>query len=156
IPVLTQENYQGVLRFSAPTSAHTAAHAQALRALRMWNGHGAVRVIRDDRSFRATLPERLRTKDDLSVLALAGVPPGWGARERCLSHRASSHLMQDQDIPAVWRATGHDAGRQLPGRSEAGPHDRLLLSLVGVSVQSVVRSGERWRIHSGLRYLHPL
>ncbi|MDN5792397.1 MAG: kinase, partial [Brevibacterium aurantiacum] len=34
IPVLTRENYQGVLRFAAPTSAHTAAHAQALRALK--------------------------------------------------------------------------------------------------------------------------
>src|SRR5690625_7860287 len=71
IPVLTQENYQGVLRFAAPTSAHTAAHAQALRALRMWNGHGAVRGSRDDRSVRVALQERLRAEGNHYELPLA-------------------------------------------------------------------------------------
>ena len=156
IPVLTQENYQGVLRFAAPTSAHTAAHAQALRALRMWNGHGAVRVIRDDRSFRVTLQERLRTKDNLSVLPLADVPPVWGALQRSLEIPASSEFMQVQDIAAGWLSTFDADAGLLTGWSEAGPHDGLLLSFARNWMQTLAASDESWLIHADLHYYNIL
>src|SRR5699024_9355022 len=156
IAVLTQENYQGVRRFAAATSAHTAAHAQALRALRMWNGHGAVRVIRDDRSFRVTLQERLRTKDNLSVLPLADVPPAWGALQRSLEIPASSEFMRAKVIAEAWLATFDGDAGLLTGWSEAGPHDGLLLSFARNWMQTRASSDESWLIHSDLHYYNSL
>ncbi|UVI34848.1 aminoglycoside phosphotransferase family protein [Brevibacterium spongiae] len=156
IPVLTQENYQGVLRFAAPTSAHTAAHAQVLRALKMWNGHGAVRVIRDDRSFRVTLQERLRTKDNLSVLPLADVPPVWGALQRSLEIPASAEFLRVQDVVAGWLNSFEADAGLLNGWSEAGPHDSLLLSFARNWMQTLAASDENWLIHADLHYYNIL
>ncbi|WP_231441681.1 aminoglycoside phosphotransferase family protein [Brevibacterium zhoupengii] len=156
IPVLTQEHYQGVLRFAAPTSAHTAAHAQALRALKMWNGHGAVRVIRDDHSFRVTLQERLRTKDNLSVLPLADVPPVWGALQRSLEVPADSDFLRVQDVAAGWLTTFDADAGLLSGWSEAGPGDSLLLSFARNWMHTLAASEENWLIHADLHYYNIL
>ncbi|MDN6134949.1 MAG: aminoglycoside phosphotransferase family protein [Brevibacterium sp.] len=156
IPVLTRENYQGVLRFAAPTSAHTAAHAQALRALKMWNGHGAVRVIRDDHSFRVTLQERLRTKDNLSVLPLADVPPIWGALQRSLEIPADSDFLRVQDVAAGWLSTFDADAGLLSGWSEAGPGDSLLLSFAHNWMRTLAASDENWLIHADLHYYNIL
>lgn len=156
IPVLTQEHYQGVLRFAAPTSAHTAAHAQALRALKMWNGHGAVRVIRDDHSFRVTLQERLRTKDNLSVLPLADVPPVWGALQRSLEIPADSDFLRVQDVAAGWLSTFDADASLLSGWTEAGPGDSLLLSFARNWMHTLAASEENWLIHADLHYYNIL
>ncbi|RBP67892.1 streptomycin 6-kinase [Brevibacterium sanguinis] len=156
IPVLTQESYQGVLRFAAPTSAHTAAHAQALRALKIWNGHGAVRVIRDDRSFRVTLQERLRTKDNLSVLPLSDVPPVWGALQKSLQVPADSDFMRVQDVAAGWLSTFDANAALLTGWAESGPGDSLLLSFARNWMNVLASSDENWLIHADLHYYNIL
>jgi hypothetical protein len=103
---------------------YSRACAGAARALKMWNGHGAVRVIRDDRSFRVTLQERLRTKDNLSVLPLGRCPARVGCpaavswrfrrqRSSCASRTSSAGWLNSFDA---------DAGL-LTGWSEAGPND---------------------------------
>lgn len=156
VPVLTQENYQGVLRFAAPTSAHTAAHAQALRALKMWNGHGAVRVIRDDHSFRVTLQERLRTKDNLSVLPLVDVPPVWGALQKSLEIPAGPDFIRVQDLAAGWLTTFDADAGLLNGWAEANSHDSLLLSFARTWMSALASSEENWLIHADLHYYNIL
>ncbi|GAA1644371.1 MULTISPECIES: aminoglycoside phosphotransferase family protein [Brevibacterium] len=156
IPVLTQESYQGVLRFAAPTSAHTAAHAQALRALKMWNGHGAVRVIRDDRSFRVTLQERLRTKDNLSVLPLPDVPPVWGALQKSLEIPAGPDFIRVQDLAAGWLTTFDTDAAMLSGWSETVRDDARLLSIARTWMHTLATSEESTLIHADLHYYNIL
>ncbi|MCT2181691.1 aminoglycoside phosphotransferase family protein [Brevibacterium casei] len=156
IPVLTQENYQGVLRFAAPTSAHTAAHAQALRALKMWNGHGAVRVIRDDRSFRVTLQERLRTKANLSVLPLAEVPPVWGALQKSLEIPAGPDFMRVQDMAAGWLSTFEADATLLSGWSQTVREDAHVLAHARTWMHTLATSEENWLIHADLHYYNIL
>ena len=73
LPVLTQERRPAIIRFAAPNVDNPRVHAQILDALRAWNGRGAVQVLADDSSFRATLQERLDGDEPLST------PPGPGA-----------------------------------------------------------------------------
>ena len=84
LPVLTAEGYQAIIRFAAPNTDNPQVHHQVLQALQLWGGHGAVRVIKDDRSFRATLQERLRTSENLSIVHINEVAPIWGALQKSL------------------------------------------------------------------------
>ncbi|MCX0278299.1 aminoglycoside phosphotransferase family protein, partial [Nocardia zapadnayensis] len=127
-------------------------HAQVLRALQAWGGHGAVRVISEDSSFRATLQERLRTTVNLSAEPLESVAPIWGQLARSLTVPAQPGFVRVQDIAAGWlEKFPADVGlvTEFPAFT---PQDRYVLDSARAWIETLARSEEAWLIHADLHY----
>lgn len=156
IPVRSQEDYRAIVRFAAPNLANPLVHEQVLRALQLWNGHGAVRVIYQDAQFRATMQERLRTSVNLSAEPLDRVAPIWGQLARALKVPGEPGFVRVQDIAAGW-LDKFDADLALfNGFSEIVPADQALLGSVREWTQALARSGENWLLHADLHYYNIL
>lgn len=156
IPVLTQERYRAVLRFAWPNTDNPLVHTQVLHALQAWGGHGAVRVISEDSSFRATLQERLRTSVNLSAEPLESVAPIWGQLARSLKVPAGPGFVRVQDIAAGWLEK-FPADVALAGDFPAfTPADRYILDSARAWIETLARSDESWLIHADLHYYNIL
>lgn len=156
LPVLTKERYQAVLRFAAPNADNPRVHRQVLTALQAWGGHGAVRVIREDSSFRATLQERLKTADNLSIEPLENVPPIWGQLSRALRVPGPAGLVRVQDIAAKWLSTFPSDVRLLEGLPEFAQDDWAVVNGARMWIERLAQSPESWLLHADLHYYNIL
>ncbi|WP_029089918.1 aminoglycoside phosphotransferase family protein [Brevibacterium album] len=156
LPVRSAEGRPAVIRFAAPNTDNPGVHVQILEALRRWNGHGAVQVIADDPSFRATLQERLRTDMNLSALALDEVPPVWGQLARALRVPGIDGLVRVQDIAAGWFdrfAADTELLRDFPDFTQA---DWSLVNAARMWIEKLARHEDSWLLHADLHYYNIL
>lgn len=156
IPVLTEENYQAIIRFAAPNTDNPHVHDQVLRALSLWNGHGAVRVIAEDASFRATLQERLRTGVNLSSEPLTKVAPIWGQLARALRVPGEAGFVRVQDIAASWLERLPADAALLHGFAAYDPADEQVLATARGWTAQLARSEDSWLLHADLHYYNIL
>lgn len=156
IPVLTQENYQAIIRFAAPNTANPQVHLQVLEALQAWQGHGAVRVFEQDSSFRATLQERLRTTVNLSTEPLGSVPPIWGQLVRALKVAGVPGFVRVQDIAAKWLETFQADCALVRDFPEFSAQDYQVLDSARMWMEKLAYSDEHWLLHADLHYYNIL
>jgi streptomycin 6-kinase len=156
IPVLTKESYQAVIRFAWPNTDNPHVHAQVLSALKAWGGHGAVRVIRDDSSFRATLQERLRTDVNLSSEPLETVAPIWGQLARSLTVPGAPGFVRVQDIAAGWLEKYAADVTLVADFPQFLTQDRAVLDTARAWIERLARSEENWLLHADLHYYNIL
>lgn len=157
LPVRTMEDYPAVLRIAAPNSENPEVHAQVLAALRVWDGHGAVRILKDDRSLRVTLQERLKNQENLSLLPLDAVPAIWGALLRSLTVGAPSGLVRVADIAQGWLDKGLAGANSLfPGFGDLGARDQQLFDIALHWIKRLAADRDGWLIHADLHYFNIL
>lgn len=159
VPVLTTEGYRAILRFASPNRDNPRVHEQVMRALHTWNGHGAVRVIHEDPSFRVTLQERLRTGVDLSTEPLENVPAIWGQLVRSLLVPGDRSFVRVQDVAAAFpgkleRDTPllHELPEFRPGPNE----DSRVLEIAAAWAHELAISEDSWLLHADLHYYNIL
>lgn len=156
IPVLTREKYQAIIRFASPNSANPRVHEQVLEALRAWNGRGAVRIIEEDSSFRATLQERLRTNENLSTVPLDKVPPIWGQLVQVLTVHNGRGFVRVQDIAQGW-LNKFDSNMQLLSHFRSfRPEDRHVIDQAHMWTQRLAQSQDSLLLHADLHYYNIL
>lgn len=156
VPVLTADSTPAVVRVAAPSISPSQSHEQILEALRIWDGHGAVRVYREDTSFRATLQERLITATNLGTLPLEQVPAVWGALLRALTVPAANGFLRVQDIAAGWLAQGPAGPAVLGPAVPLAPSDRYVFENAEHWARVAAASAENWLIHADLHYYNIL
>nr|WP_306427759.1 MULTISPECIES: aminoglycoside phosphotransferase family protein [unclassified Brevibacterium] len=156
IPVLSQDNYKAVVRIAAPNRNNPHVHEQVLRALELWNGHGAVRIIYQDATFRATMQERLRTRVNLSTEPLEAVAPIWGQLARALKVPGPAGFVRVQDIAAGWDAKFDQDLNLLSSFPDFHPGDRALLDMARSWTRYLAASDEQWLLHADLHYYNIL
>lgn len=86
IPVVTRTDIPAALKISFP---HDEALTEPM-ALRLWNGHGAVRLLQNDESSGAMLLERLDNTRTLQALPMEESMARWGGVLRQLGIRAEA------------------------------------------------------------------
>ncbi|WP_349827628.1 aminoglycoside phosphotransferase family protein [Brevibacterium litoralis] len=156
VPVLTREGYRAILRFASPNRDNPQVHHQVLRALRAWDGHGAVRVVEEDSSFRATLQERLRSGVDLSTRPLAEVPAIWGQLSRSLRVTGGDGFVRVQDIAARFVERLPERAALLRDFTEFRHSDARILDIARAWGEQLAASPERTLLHADLHYYNIL
>ncbi|GAA1194896.1 streptomycin 6-kinase [Brevibacterium paucivorans] len=156
VPVLTKENYQAIVRFASPNSANPHVHAQVLEALRAWNGRGAVRIIEEDSSFRATLQERLVTAENLSTVPLDQVPPIWGQLVRVLTVHGGRGFVRVQDIAQGWLNKFNSNVQALADYRSFRPEDRQVIDQAHMWTTRLAQSQQSYLLHADLHYYNIL
>ena len=156
IPVLTAENRPAIIRFAAPNVDNPRVHTQILEALRAWNCRGAVQVMADDPTFRATLQERLRTDTNLSALPLEQVPATWGQLAQALRVPGVPGLVRVQDIAAGWSERFEADSALLREFPDFVPADWSVVNAARMWIERLARSDESWLLHADLHYYNIL
>ncbi|MHA7270004.1 aminoglycoside phosphotransferase family protein [Arthrobacter sp. HLT1-20] len=156
IPVLTHAGDAAALKVAFPSEE---ALLEPI-ALKLWDGHGTVRVLDSDDALGATLMERLDVNRSLLGLPMDEAIAVWGVLVANLSIRPDGR-QQWQAIPAV-AATAERYCDELPQRwaDLAEPFPRWLLeaALEVCQTRGVVgrRSSNDVLVHTDLHYLNVL
>ncbi|MFQ4148481.1 aminoglycoside phosphotransferase family protein [Arthrobacter sp. LAPM80] len=156
VPVLTRKGVPAALKVAFP-------HEEALLepvALRLWEGHGAVRVLQSDESIGAMLMDRLEEHRSLLELPMEEAIAIWGALVKDLSIRPDGRP-QWREIPHI-AATAEQYCDELPQRwselSEPFPRWLLEAALEVCQTRGAVarRSSNDVLVHTDLHYLNVL
>ena len=152
IPVLTQENYQGVLRFALPPRRISRACAGAAGAEDVERARGGPGHPGRSR-FRVTLQER-RARRTICPCSPGRCPAGVGALQRSWRFRrprSSCGSGRRGRVAEFLRCRC----RAADGWSEAGPHDSPAV-VARNWMQTLASSDENWLIHADLHYYNIL
>ncbi|POH72704.1 aminoglycoside phosphotransferase family protein [Arthrobacter glacialis] len=156
IPVLTHAGGTAALKVAFP-------YEEALLepvALKLWDGHGTVRVLASDEALGAILMERLDVNRSLLELPMDEAVATWGGLVKALSIRPDARPQWPQ-IPAI-AATAERYCDELPQRwadlSEPFPRWLLEAALEVCQIRGVVgrRSSNDVLVHTDLHYLNVL
>jgi streptomycin 6-kinase len=122
IPVLTRDGVPAALKVAYP---HDEARVERF-ALRLWDGHGAVRLLESDAGTCSMLLERLDAGRSLQDVPLETAVEVWGGLTRQLSlapdhrpewrefdHVAARAEQWSDDLPADWEQLGRPFPRWL-------------------------------------------
>jgi streptomycin 6-kinase len=122
IPVLTRDGVPAALKVAYP---HDEARVERF-ALRLWDGHGAVRLLESDAGTCSMLLERLDAGRSLQEVPLETAVEVWGGLTRQLSlapdhrpewrefdHVAARAEQWSDDLPADWEQLGRPFPRWL-------------------------------------------
>lgn len=156
IPVRLHDGFPAVLRIAAPNTDNPTVHEQTIRALRAWGGHGAVRIIEDDPSMRATLQERLRTEVNLSTEPLHAVAPIWGQLVQALRVPGGSGFVRVQDIAAAWLKRFDADVRLVEDFPAFTQTDQQVLSTALSWTKELAGAADSWLLHADLHYYNIL